>query len=439
MWNAATIAETIHDMSYYGFAGAENVSLDWSYLKTIRDRYVERLNGIYDRNLNNSGVTFLRGRASFDSSRTVRVSSKEGGESYSARHILIATGSCPDVPDGEGISENSITSNGFFELEALPSKCVVVGAGYIAVELAGILNTLGSETNLILRKKQALRDWDEMLRDGLDKEMSRQGIQIHRDTGGVERIDVSSSTGNQQKTVYLRNGESISDVDVVIVATGRRPNVDGLDLESIGVLQNPGGYIDSNEYSETNLDGIYALGDVVGKVELTPMAIATGRRLADRLFGGPSFVNAKVSYDLVPTVVFSHPPMGTIGLTEIEAVDKFGSDKVQIYSSQFVNLYYGPWQDIESAEKPQTFMKVVCAGDKEIVVGLHVLGKSADEILQGFAVAVRMGATKADLDATLAIHPTAGEEFVTLHPWGQSPQQTGAIQSPLNGSPPPEP
>jgi glutathione reductase (NADPH) len=222
------------------------------------------------------------------------------------------------------------------------------------------------------------------------------------------------------------------------MAAGRTPLVEPLALDAAGVKQKKGGYIDVNEYSETSADGVFALGDVCGNIELTPMAIAAGRRLADRLFGGDEFKDAKVSYDLVPTVVFSHPPIGTIGLTEAEAIKKYGEDNIKVYKSRFANLYYGPWQ-VEQDDKPKTAMKLICAGEEELVVGLHVIGMGADEMLQGFGIAMKMGATKADFDATVAIHPTAAEEFVTMFPWGLSKQTSGAKQSPLNGAAPTEP
>jgi glutathione reductase (NADPH) len=312
---------------------------------------------------------------------------------------------------------------------------VVVGAGYIAVELAGVLQALGTDTSLVVRREKAMREFDDMLSDTLDEEMQRQGINIYRNTNGVKKVTADE---NGMKTVYLKNGEVIENVDVVLMAAGRGPNVEPLNLKSIGVEQREGGYIVANEFSETTIKGVYALGDVCGNVELTPMAIAAGRRLSDRLFGGEEHSNAKVSYDLVPTVVFSHPPIGTIGLTEKQAMEKYGEDQVKVYRSRFANLYYGPWL-VEADDKPKTAMKLVCAGEEELVVGLHVVGMGADEMLQGFGIALKMGATKADFDATVAIHPTAAEEFVTMFPWGLSPQKSGAIQSPLNGAPAPEP
>jgi glutathione reductase (NADPH) len=437
MWNAASIAETVHDMKHYGFSGLDDVTFDWNFLKLNRDKYITRLNGIYDRNLDNSGVTKMVGWASLAGPNTVSVQPVGGGDpvTYTAKHILIAVGGIPVFPSGEGIQEHSISSDGFFELEDLPRKAVVVGAGYIAVELAGVLQALGCDTKLVVRKEMALRQFDDIIRDTLDEEMQRQGIEIYRNTDGVEKIEAS---GDGLKTVYLNNGEKIEDVDTVLVAPGRRPNVDRLELGVLGVKQDSKGYIMANEYSETNVDGLYALGDVVGNVELTPMAIAAGRRLADRLFGGPEFANSKVSYDLVPTVVFSHPTIGTIGVTEQEAIAKYGEDNVKVYRSKFANLYYGPWQ-VEADDKPKTAMKLVCAGEDEVVVGLHVIGMGSDEMLQGFGIAMKMGATKADFDSTIAIHPTAAEEFVTMFPWGLSPQKSGASHSPLNGAPAKEP
>lgn len=445
MFNAATIAEMLHDMHHYGFE-SDGVQFDWGYIQRSRDAYIARLNKIYDTNLSNSGVTKLVGRASLakDANDNVEVivSPTEDGNSsqqtYRAKHILIATGGAPTIPSGHAsIKKHSITSDDFFELQSLPKKVVVVGAGYIAVELAGILQALGSETSLILRKEKMLRNFDEILSEALDVEMQRQGIHIFRNTKGVKRIKHNDSSG--LKEVKLNNGQLIKDVDVVIMAAGRSPLVNSLGLHDVGIQQKDGGYIEVNEYSETSVDGVYAVGDVCGNVELTPMAIAAGRRLADRLFSAnPDHEFAKVSYDNVPTVVFSHPPIGTIGLTENEAKEKYGEESVKVYSSRFSNLYYGPFQ-IDPSEKPKTCMKLVCAGQREQVVGLHVIGMASDELLQGFGVAMKMGATKADFDSCIAIHPTAAEELVTLFPWGLSSQETGAKVSPLNGNEAPVP
>lgn len=441
MWNAASIAETLHDMKHYGFSGYDSdaITFDWGFIKENRDKYIVRLNGIYERNMANSGVTSIVGTASFsDGGKAVTVIPSNGGESitYKAKNVLIATGGYPSFPEGEGIREHSISSDGFFELEELPGKAVVVGGGYIAVELAGVLQALGTDTSLILRKEKALREFDDMLADTLDEEMQRQGINILRNTNGVEKIVLDDATG--LKSVFLKNGEKIDGVDTVLMATGRSPLVGPLNLSGAGVSQKDGGYIVVNEYSETSVNGIFAVGDVCGNVELTPMAIAAGRRLADRLFGGEEWKDAKVSYDNVPTVIFSHPTIGTIGLTEKQAIAKYGEKNIKVYKSKFANLYYGPWQ-VDADDKPKTAMKLVCAGEEELVVGLHVIGMGADEMLQGFGIAMKMGATKADFDACVAIHPTAAEEFVTMFPWGLSKQISGAKVSPLNGAPNPEP
>ena len=423
-------------MKHYGFTLDKEAKFDWKFLKDARDKYIKRLNGIYAGNMENSKVVSIKGMASFISPNSVQVVDGDGEPAiYTADHVLIATGGYPVFPSGEGVREHSISSDGFFELEELPKKVVVVGAGYIAVELAGVLNALGSDTSLVLRKQKALREFDDMISDQLDLEMVKQGITIHRNTDGVKSITSDGTT----KTVHLQNGEVITDVDVVLMAAGRAPLVESLNLSMAGVSQKENkGTIVVNEYSETTTKGVFAIGDVCGNVELTPMAIAAGRRLADRLFGGPEWKNAKVSYENVPTVVFSHPPIGTIGLTEKQAIEKYGQNNVKIYRSKFANLYYGPWQ-VDQDDKPKTAMKLICAGDTELVVGLHVIGVGADEMLQGFGIAMKMGATKADFDSCVAIHPTAAEEFVTLFPWGLSKQETGAKITPLNGAPNPEP
>lgn len=337
-------------------------------------------------------------------------------------------------PPGEGIAEHCISSDGFFELEAKPQVAVVVGAGYIAVELAGVLSSLGCEVHLVLRKGNALRSFDDMIIEGLDDEMVKSGILIRRHTNGVAKVTID----NGKKTVTTKTGDTIYGADVVIMAPGRVPNVESLCLDKAKVLCTHKGYIQVDENQNTTSKSIFALGDVCGKVELTPMAIAAGRRLADRIFGGKQFGDSKVSYENVPTVVFSHPPIGTIGMTEKEASSKYGEENIKTYKSSFANLFYGVF-DVDSAEKPKTKMKLVCAGEEEKVVGIHCMGMGVDEMMQGFGVAMKMGATKADFDSCVAIHPTASEELVTMGQWGTSANITGAKVSPLNGAPAGEP
>ncbi len=437
LFNTSTIAHTFsHDAAHYGFdattAAECAASFQFSKLKSARDGYVKRLNGIYERGLVNAGVEYFQGRASFVDDGTVRViSADSGGDDDSlvltGKHIIIATGGRPYMPDGEGIHEHCINSDGFFELESLPEVAVVVGAGYIAVELAGVLNGLGSEVHLVLRYGNALRNFDEIVQSGLDEEMVRAGIHIHRNTGGVERVELDSNNTNaNKKNVITVSGESIPNVDVVIMATSRVPNVSGLQLENTNVQLDPKGTIQVDDKQNTSSPTIFAIGDVCGKVLLTPMAIAAGRRLADRLFGGPNYAQSKADYENVPTVVFSHPPIGTIGLTETEAVSKHGANNIKVYRSTFANLYYGVFE-VEQQDKPKTKMKLICAGPNEVVVGLHCIGMSVNEIIQGFAVAMKMGATKADFDSCIAIHPTASEELVTMGTWGMSPQVSGSL------------
>jgi glutathione reductase (NADPH) len=305
------------------------------------------------------------------------------------------------------------------------------------------LNGLGSETHLVVRKHKALREFDEDISDFVNAEMERQGMTIHKNTDGVANVEIV----NGKKKVTCVNGQVIEGADVVLMAPGRLPNLDGdyglipnvqgLGLGKAGVKQHEAsGAILADEYQNTNVENIFALGDVCGKVELTPMAIAAGRRLADRLFGG--ITNARASYELVPTVVFSHPVIGCCGLTEKEAIAKYGKDNLTIYNTTFVNLYYSVF-DMQPADKPKTKAKIICAGVEEQVVGLHMAGMGADEVMQGFGVAMKMGATKADFDACVAIHPTAAEELVTMGTWGASAQASGAKVPPLMGASAPNP
>lgn len=452
MWSAAHIADILkHDASHYGFEGTADAKLDFAKLKKVRDGYVERLNKIYGNGFESVGVTGVFGECSFVDEHTVQVVDKDGQKTkYTADKIVIATGGRPHFPPGEGIEEHCISSDGFFEMKELPEVAVVVGAGYIAVELAGVLNSLGVETHLVVRKGHALREFDPMISDGLDAEMLKAGIIIHRHTNGVAKVGIDEHM--KKKTVTLHSGDSIYGVDVVLMAAGRvpntkdlcsdcewAPNTEKLHLDNCGVEVTPRHYIVVDEYQNTNVKNIYALGDVCGQVELTPMAIAAGRKLADRLFSEkPEDKIAKVSYDLVPTVVFSHPTIGTCGITETKAIEKYGEDNIKVYKSKFSNLFYGIF-DMEPDAKPKTIMKVICAGVDEKVVGIHVLGMGADEMMQGFGVAMKMGCTKADLDSCVAIHPTASEELVTMGTWGTSPQSTGAKVSPLGGASPGEP
>uniref|UniRef100_F7H258 Glutathione reductase, mitochondrial n=1 Tax=Callithrix jacchus TaxID=9483 RepID=F7H258_CALJA len=327
MWNTAVHSEFLHDHGDYGFSSCEG-KFNWRVIKEKRDTYVSRLNTIYQNNLTKAHIEIIHGHAVFtsDTKPTIEVS----GRKYTAPHILIATGGMPSSPHESQIPGASlgITSDGFFELEELPSRSVIVGAGYIAVEIAGILSALGSKTSLMIRHDKGIKTDDK-------------------------------------------------------------------------------GHIIVDEFQNTNVKGIYAVGDVCGKALLTPVAIAAGRKLAHRLFENKE--DSKLDYNNIPTVVFSHPPIGTVGLTEDEAIHKYGKENVKIYSTSFTPMYHAV-----TKRKTKCVMKMVCAYEEEKVVGIHMQGLGCDEMLQGFAVAVKMGATKADFDNTVAIHPTSSEELVTL-------------------------
>lgn len=397
MWNAATIAETLRDAPDYGFKLTLD-GFDWSTLKQARDKYIKRLNGIYHRVGEQNNVDYIEGEARFTGPNSVEVN----GETITAEHIVIAVGGRPTVPDLPG-AELGITSDGFFELEQQPKRVAVIGAGYIAVEFAGLLASLGTEVTMILRGEAFLRRFDSTIRETLMEEMQNAGVNI------LTCIHLQSLQKEENNTVTLRSADNndYGGFDSVIWAIGREPLTAALQLEAAGIEPDKRGYIPTDEYQNTNISGIYAVGDVTGRAQLTPVAIAAGRRLADRLFDGQT--EAKLDYDNIASVVFSHPPIGTVGLTEDEAHEQFGDGAVKVYQSRFTNMYYAPTE-----HKSPTVVKLVTVGAQEKIVGCHIIGMQADEIIQGFAVAVKMGATKKDFDNTMAIHPTAGEELVTL-------------------------
>jgi glutathione reductase (NADPH) len=395
MWYTAQQAHQFHHAADYGF-DVHRDGHDWSALKSRRDAYVRRLNGIYESNLGKRGVTHINGWAKLVDANTVDV---EGAE-YKAERIVIATGGRPMVPNLPG-AELGITSDGFFDLETQPQRVLVAGSGYIAVELAGVFNALGTKTQVVIRKDSVLRSFDEMLSMELMDAMQKDGIAL--DTGVVPK-SVERKEGGL--VVHAEDGREFGPVDAVLWAIGREPNTDGLGLDAAGVEIDGNGFIPVDDFQETNVGNITALGDVTGKAALTPVAIAAGRRLADRLYGGMD--GRRLSYETIPTVIFSHPPIGTVGLTESEARGRFGDD-IKVYESGFTPMYYALGE-----KKQRSVMKLITAGSDEKVVGCHVIGDGADEMMQGFAVAVRMGATKSDFDDTVAIHPTSAEEFVTM-------------------------
>ena len=397
MWFGAQIAEAIHKYGPdYGFDVNVN-HFSWETLIASRDAYIQRIHQSYDRVLGNNGITRIEGFARFVDDHTIEVN----GERYQAPHITIAVGGKPRTPDIPG-SELGITSDGFFALQQQPKRVAVVGGGYIAVELAGVLHSLGSETHLLVRQDTPLRQFDSMISTALKDAIREEGPHLHANT---EVLSVSQSPDNTL-SLTLSTGAQLA-VDCVIWAIGREPATQGLNLDNTRIKMTADGHIVVDTYQNTSTPGVYAIGDVTGQVELTPVAVKAGRLLSERLFNGQT--HAHLDYSLVPTVVFSHPPIGTIGLTEEEAKATYGVDNVKVYTSSFAAMYTAL-----TRHRQQTKMKLVCVGHNQRVVGLHGIGYAMDEILQGFAVAIKMGATKADFDACIAIHPTSAEEFVTM-------------------------
>ena len=395
MWYAAHHAHGFHHAADYGFDIAVK-GHDWGGLKERRDAYIERLNGIYERNLDKRGVTFLRGRARFVDANTLDIDGRE----VQADRIVVATGGRPMVPDIPG-AELGITSDDVFELEERPQRVVIAGSGYIAVELAGVFNALGSNVQLVVRKDSVLRDFEPMLAEKLMDSMDRDEIDL------VTRVVPKSVEKTDDGLVlHAEDGRSFGPVDAVVWAIGRSPNTQSLDAARAGVEQDEWGFIPTDKFQQTNVESVYAIGDVTGRDALTPVAIAAGRRLADRLYGGME--GRHLEYDLIPTVIFSHPTIGTVGLSENQARERYGDD-VKVYTSDFIGMYYAL-----GTNKRRSTMKLVTVGEPEKVVGCHVIGEGADEMLQGFAVAIRIGATKKDFDDTVAIHPTSAEELVTM-------------------------
>ena len=397
MWYGAQVAETLHRYAgEYGFDVTIN-KFDFARLKANRQAYIDRIHGSYERGFDSNGVERVYEYARFVDPHTVEVA----GERYTAPHILIATGGHALYPNIPG-SEYGITSDGFFELDEVPKRTAVIGAGYIAVEVAGVLNALGSDTHLFVRKDRPLRTFDKDIVDVLVDEMAKSGPTLHTHANVTEVV----KNADDSLTISFNNGETIT-VDCLIWAIGRAANTSGFGLEKTGVKLTEKGTIYSDEFENTSVPGIYALGDVTGKLDLTPVAVKAGRQLSERLFNNKA--DAKLDYTDVATVVFSHPVIGSVGLTEEKAIAKYGEENIKVYKSSFTPMYTA----LGDNRQPST-MKLVTLGEDEKIIGLHGIGYGVDEMIQGFSVAIKMGATKADFDNTVAIHPTGSEEFVTM-------------------------
>ena len=397
MWYGAQVSETLKNYaSDYGYTIGET-SFDFKTLRKNREAYIERSRQAFSNNFNRNGIDYIEGYARFVDKNTVEVN----GELIRAKHIVIATGSYAFVPNVPG-SELGGTSDDVFAWEELPESVSIIGAGYIAVELAGVLHALGVKTDLFVRKGGPLRGFDQGIVEVLVEEMKKNGqpLHTHKVPQKLEKLD------NGDIQIHFEDGTTHTS-QKVIWAVGRKANVHQLNLEAAGVELTERGFIQVDEYQNTTTPGIYALGDVSGEKELTPVAIKAGRTLAERLFNGKT--DAKMDYELIPTVVFSHPAIGSIGLTQEQAEAKYGVENIKVYQSTFAGMY-----SAITVHRQMTKLKLITLGEEEKVIGLHGIGGGIDEMIQGFAVAVKMGATKADFDATVEIHPTASEEFVTM-------------------------
>lgn len=387
-------SEDFEDSKGFGWSLPQSPEFDWTVLRDNKDREIARLNGIYVKLLQNAGVTIFEGRAEVAGPRRIRINGRE----HSVRNILIATGSWPFVPNFPG-SEWVKTSNEFFHLETLPATAIVVGGGYIAVELAGILNGLGVQTTLVYRGDLILRGFDLQIREIVTEELQKKGVQLllNADVREVRR------RGPDDFVVQLSPGDELQ-AGLVLYATGRKPLVHGLGLEELGVQLNVVGEIEVDQFYQSNVPGIYALGDITPGPKLTPVALAEAMCLVRHLFQGSQ---ETLDYRNIATAVFCQPNIGTVGLTEEEAREQVGS--IRVYETGF-----RPMKGTMSGSSERTYMKLVVADESDCVVGAHMVGPDAGEIIQGIAIAIRAGATKRLFDTTIGIHPTAAEEFVTL-------------------------
>lgn len=389
---AAHVSSEVHNAASLGW-NIEKPTLHWPTLRDNKTREIERLNGVYQNILGNAEVEIIRGHAKLVGPNQVAINGKQ----YNCKHILLAVGGWPYLPDIPG-AELGISSNEIFYLDKLPEKAVVVGGGYIACEFASILNGLGVATTQLYRRDLFLRGFDTEIREILAEEMRREGVDI-RFNSNPARIDKQGD----QLQVTLESGE-ILDTELVLFATGRKPLLEGLGLDTVDVALNDKGYIAVNEQFETSQPGIYALGDVTGGIELTPVALAEGMTLAANLFNGEQ---RRMDYEHIATAIFSHPNVATVGLSEEEALARYG--KVDVYTSRFRHLKH-----TLGDHQGKVFLKLLVDHASQKVVGAHMLGDEAAEVIQGMAIALKMGATKADFDATVGIHPSVAEEFVTM-------------------------
>lgn len=399
MWYVAKMIGDIDKYAEgYGVEFKEEPTLNYPKLKENRDNYIKFLHTAYQRGLDSNNVEVIKGYAKFVDNNTVDVD----GVEYTADHILIATGGRPKRLDIPG-AEYGIDSDGFFELEKLPESVAVIGGGYIGVEISGLLRTLGVDAHVFEFLSSVLYTFDPMIKEGYMDIAKREGyadsIHTNASVSKVEKV-------GEKYVLHFEDGKT-HETDLVLWATGRAPNVENIGLEKVGVELTDNGHIKVDKFQNTTAENIYAVGDVLGILNLTPVAIAAGRRLSERLFNNKK--NLFLDYTNIPTVVFTEPPIGTVGLTEEEAVKEYGKENIKVYKNEFSSMHAAL-----SKTRERAYFKLVVQGEDEVVVGLHGIGAGMDEMTQGFAVPIKMGATKADFDDTVAIHPTAAEEFVTM-------------------------
>lgn len=407
-WNFASINETIHAGRHYGYDFSKGAPFNFTEFVEKRHARIKVLNGAYESNWAKEGIDLIHATATFVGPHELDIKPKDGGESYriTAPQICIATGSFPTKPQGIKGSDYGITSDEYFLIKHLPKKMAFVGGGYIAVELAGVMNAIGVETHLFIRHNTFLRKFDPMVQETLTNHYEEIGIHVHRNHPGIKEVvqlkpgkDETDPREKELKLIMQDGSEMI--VNELLWAIGRGAETRGLGIENTGVKTNESGHLVVDKYQNTSVDGIYALGDVTGQAELTPVAIAAGRMLGNRLFGPPERRDDHLDYDRIPTVVFAHPPVGTTGLTEPQAEEKYGKENLKVYTTKFSAMFYDVFPKEEKAKMPTQF-KMICQGPKEEIVGLHIIGDGCDEMMQGFGVAVKMGATKKDFDSTVA-------------------------------------
>ncbi|HEX5124477.1 MAG TPA: glutathione-disulfide reductase [Rhodanobacteraceae bacterium] len=402
MWLAAELAEAQALAREVGFA-SEPGALDWVEYVRRRQAYIDDIHASYRRRFTEFGIELVAEYGRFVDAKTIAT----GTRTLAAKHVVVATGAKPRRPSLPG-GDLGIVSDGFFDLRAAPRRAAIVGGGYIAVELAGVLHALGADVTVFVRGDRLLAGFDAEATEQLKMAMIARGVQV-----AMGREPISATRHADAHTLQFADGEAIEGFDALVWAIGRDPNTEWLDLEKAGVRLGRGGFVETDEWQNTNVEGIHALGDVTGRLALTPVAVAAGRRLADRLFG--NHPDAKLDYTNVPTVVFAHPPLASVGLSEEAARAVHGSD-VAVYRVRFRPMF-----SALTGGDERTFMKLVCVGADERVVGIHVVGRAADEMLQGFAVALKAGARKCDFDATVAIHPTSSEELVLMGEMNRTP------------------